>query len=267
MQRRFGRQRRLEIRRLAVEAAAAAAPGRRGEGQPLRSRRHLAGHRALVGKHVVEAGAEIALDLAPARIEVVGEPGLGREVALAAAVEAVVAPRIGRLAAGLAGLGRLDLGPLQQRVALQLGIDIGREVEMRELQKLDRLQELRRHHQGLALAHLEPLQQTHQPAPHAAPRFRPGSAQVLLQTPDSSFKPKRGMRQSDRAGSARADPSVTQRGIRRQWKKGVLWPERKGRETGGRDRLEHFPTKWMPVRRRKCGKTKDPESFAMATRS
>ena len=31
--------------------------------------------------------------------------------------------------------------------------------------------------------------------------------------------------------------------------------------------LEHFPTKWIPVRRRKCGKIKDLESFAIATRS
>jgi hypothetical protein len=34
---------------------------------------------------------------------------------------------------------------------------------------------LRRHHQGLALAHLEPLQQTHQPAP---PCDAPGLAGV-----------------------------------------------------------------------------------------
>jgi hypothetical protein len=31
--------------------------------------------------------------------------------------------------------------------------------------------------------------------------------------------------------------------------------------------LEHFPTKWMPVRRRKCGKIKNLENFAIATRS
>ena len=31
--------------------------------------------------------------------------------------------------------------------------------------------------------------------------------------------------------------------------------------------LEHFPTKWTPVGRRKCGKIKDLESFAIATRS
>lgn len=29
--------------------------------------------------------------------------------------------------------------------------------------------------------------------------------------------------------------------------------------------LEHFPTKWMPIRRRKCGKFKNLESLAIAT--
>ncbi|MGY2047309.1 hypothetical protein [Methylobacterium sp. JK268] len=31
--------------------------------------------------------------------------------------------------------------------------------------------------------------------------------------------------------------------------------------------LEHFPTKWLPVRRRKCGKDKDREQEPMAARS
>ncbi len=102
-----------------------------------------------------------------------GEPGLGRAVAAEIRVEAVAVAPVPAglrglavaLAPGIADLGRLGLGPLQQRITLELGIDVGGEVEVGELQKLDRLQELRRHHQGLALAHLEPLQQTHQPAP------------------------------------------------------------------------------------------------------
>ena len=40
----------------------------------------------------------------------------------------------------------------EERVALELGVDIGREIQVRELKQLDRLQELRRHDQGLALA-------------------------------------------------------------------------------------------------------------------
>lgn len=40
---------------------------------------------------------------------------------------------------------------LQERVALHFGLDIAREVETGHLQELDRLHELRRHDQGLAL--------------------------------------------------------------------------------------------------------------------
>ncbi len=43
---------------------------------------------------------------------------------------------------------------------------------MGELQELDRLQKLRRHHQGLALAYFEPLQQTHALRPLRRPSGR-----------------------------------------------------------------------------------------------
>jgi len=33
----------------------------------------------------------------------------------------------------------------------------------------------------------------------------------------------------------------------------------------GIERLEHFPTKWIPVRHRKCGKIKDLEQRPIAT--
>ena len=36
---------------------------------------------------------------------------------------------------------------------------------MGELEQLDRLQELRRHHQGLALANFQPLRQSHPDTP------------------------------------------------------------------------------------------------------
>lgn len=44
----------------------------------------------------------------------------------------------------------------QQRVALQFGLDVGGQVEAGKLQQLDRLHELRRHHQRLALAEFQP---------------------------------------------------------------------------------------------------------------
>jgi hypothetical protein len=42
-------------------------------------------------------------------------------------------------------------GTLQQRIALQFLLDESRQVEIRQLQQLDRLLQLRRHDQGLAL--------------------------------------------------------------------------------------------------------------------
>ena len=48
------------------------------------------------------------------------------------------------------------VGALQQGIAVELVLYEGGEFEMRELQQLDRLQQLRRHHQGLALPHHEP---------------------------------------------------------------------------------------------------------------
>jgi hypothetical protein len=50
---------------------------------------------------------------------------------------------------------------LQQRVALKLGIDEGLKLHVRHLQQLDRLLQLGRHDQGLALADLEPLAYGH----------------------------------------------------------------------------------------------------------
>ena len=49
------------------------------------------------------------------------------------------------------------IGSVEQGVALQFGLDIGDEVEIGELQQLDGLHQLRRHHQGLALPELKSL--------------------------------------------------------------------------------------------------------------
>ena len=60
--------------------------------------------------------------------------------------------------------GSLSAARLEQRIALELGVDIGDEVEVGELQQLDGLHQLRRHHQRLALPDLESLGQRHEGA-------------------------------------------------------------------------------------------------------
>ena len=52
---------------------------------------------------------------------------------------------------------------LQQRILLQLLFAILGKLDVRQLQQLDRLLQLRRHHQRLALADLQPLRQRHGP--------------------------------------------------------------------------------------------------------
>jgi hypothetical protein len=52
------------------------------------------------------------------------------------------------------------LGALQQRVLFDLGIDIVGELKVRQLQHLDRLLQLRRHHQSLGLAKRQRLRKT-----------------------------------------------------------------------------------------------------------
>ena len=58
----------------------------------------------------------------------------------------------------------LDLAALvtlEERVALQLLVDEGLELDVGHLQQLDRLLQLRRHDESLALAEFEPLVQRH----------------------------------------------------------------------------------------------------------
>ena len=50
---------------------------------------------------------------------------------------------------------------LQQRIALELAVDIGNEIQVRELQQLDGLHQLRRHHERLALPDFKSLRQRH----------------------------------------------------------------------------------------------------------
>ncbi len=66
----------------------------------------------------------------------------------------------GRRGFRLGGLGRRVVaiaGALKQRVFFQLGVDVSRKVKAGELQQLDGLHQLRRHHQRLGLAELESL--------------------------------------------------------------------------------------------------------------
>jgi hypothetical protein len=74
-------------------------------------------------------------------------------------IAAVIGRRV-RLGAPLGGIA-FPVDTLEQRIALELSFHIGGEVQMGELEQLDRLQQLRRHHQGLALADLQPLHQSH----------------------------------------------------------------------------------------------------------
>ena len=153
-----------------VVVGGAAAPF--GVGGRCRILRHAGcGFGRLFGKDVVERGVQRLLDL-----------GTGTEIAvqplLLAGLEGVVswaAAHIGgiaalvAIAAGIARIGELGTlsgrlarhrgfgtvtGPIQQRIALQFLLDESGQVEVRQLQQLDRLHQLRRHHQRLRLAEL-----------------------------------------------------------------------------------------------------------------
>ena len=168
-QRHLGRDEGLEIVVLVVGGAAApfGVGGRRGV---LRVARGRFGR--LLGEDVVEAGIEGLLDLGAAAEIAVHPVFLGRLKALGGTAAsagrapnslAIVPPpasspseNSARSGVGLAGNRRLGAvaGPLQQRIALELLLDEGRQIEIGQLQQLDRLHQLRRHHQRLGLAEL-----------------------------------------------------------------------------------------------------------------
>ena len=60
-------------------------------------------------------------------------------------------------------VARRGFVPLQKRVLLKLGFAIFGKLDVGRLQQLDRLLQLRRHHQGLALPDFESLPQSHDP--------------------------------------------------------------------------------------------------------
>ena len=65
-------------------------------------------------------------------------------------------------------------GALEQGILFELPLDVGGQIQVRELQQLDGLHQLRRHHERLALAHLQSLRQRH-PRP-----FGPILAYIIL---------------------------------------------------------------------------------------
>ena len=98
----------------------------------------------IVGKHVLERRIELLghrLGTVPA---VALEPVVGRIVAVVAGLENLV---------GCGVVLRLDA--LEERIALDLFVDETLEFEMRELQQLDRLHQLRGHDQRLRLPKLK----------------------------------------------------------------------------------------------------------------
>jgi hypothetical protein len=108
--------------------------------------------------------------------------------------------RMSGLADGFAATARDAPGPLQQRITLELGIDVGGEVEVGELQKLDRLQELRR--QGWLMGLLQRLEMRQGQALVMTPQLLQAIKLLqLLHVSECSFKPKRGTRQSGRGGT------------------------------------------------------------------
>ena len=123
-----------------------------------------------LGEDVVERGIQRLLDLGAAAEIAVHPLFLARLEALAGRAAAIseASPPLpsspparpigifgafgGRFARDR-GFGAVA-GALQQRIALQFLLDEGRQVEIGQLQQLDRLHQLRRHHQRLRLAEL-----------------------------------------------------------------------------------------------------------------
>ena len=148
-ERRLRRHEGLEIV-VAVLAPARADAGPFRIGGGLARRRTLRGASAS-GKHVLDAGVEGILDRRGA-VHVGLRPfGFLRRRRLAGGLRLA---RLARLARALAGA-------LQQRIALEFAFHIGRQIEIGELQQLDGLHQLRRHHERLALPEFESLRERH----------------------------------------------------------------------------------------------------------
>ena len=121
-----------------------------------RALRRLAG---VVGEFVFEIGAEPLFDGAAAGLQAFVDP-VGRTVRLGRRIAAAELRVSGfrrafdnaRLALG---------GAFEQGILFELPLDVGGQIQVRELQQLDGLHQLRRHHERLALPHLQALRQCH----------------------------------------------------------------------------------------------------------
>ena len=102
------------------------------------------------------AGARFLENIAEIGIEAAGVIADGLRQIKPAVVGAFASRLLGAI--GLRLVGRLGAGrrlfTLEQRIALELGVDEFREFEVGELQQPDGLLQLRRHHQLLALPQL-----------------------------------------------------------------------------------------------------------------
>ena len=137
----------FEIGGLAVEAAAG--PGARPVDRT-RARIHIAAFGGVGARFV---GVDI--------LKAVIERGFGGDAVLQCLVEPF-GPGFGGDRRGVARiLGAAGRLAFQQRVPLQLVLDIGLKLEIGKLQQLDRLLQLRGHHQGLTLAHLQARDHRH----------------------------------------------------------------------------------------------------------
>ena len=151
-QRGLRREAALEPVRTVLEGAARTAIGPADDGKRVRAARVEAGDAGLLAlEDVVEPGAEPVLH-AFLRIQ---------------ALRAGKALGIGGMTVGMGEFAiELDwklarLVALQQRIAFEFALDEMLQFEMRQLQELDRLQQLRRHDQGLPLAQLHARHHRH----------------------------------------------------------------------------------------------------------
>ena len=86
---------------------------------------------------------------------------VSRSASIQSAVAGPSSLALGRRAARLGAWtgASSSFGALQQRIALELALHIGGQIETGELQQLDGLHQLRRHHQRLGLAKFQSLRQ------------------------------------------------------------------------------------------------------------
>ena len=138
---------------VAVLAPAIADAGPVGRTHRLLDARALRLLAAVVGEFVFEIGAEPLFDGAAAGLQVFVDP-VGRTVRLGSREIAAAELRVTGFRRAFDN-ARLALGgALEQGILFELPLDVGGQIQVRELQQLDGLHKLRRHHERLALPHL-----------------------------------------------------------------------------------------------------------------